>query len=181
MCKHIDLDIGANNFIDESLVPDSLSALIPYARIWGFRKPSEQDNFIEAMERERPEEIRKFSILYDEHRDLLSKWSATLPQKQFSEMSDDDWKHPHWAFVALYKIRELTGEGLVSDKETRAKEKHRGQIRQQKYIESLATADSKFRLGDYENYIALLEPYKDLFSNVVQKKFRLARRKTEKR
>ncbi len=172
----MDLDLGANRVFDESQVPEHLSHLIPVVKRWGFSKSSEQDAFVKAMIRERPDEVLEFSVLYDRNRDAILEWQNSIPWKHISDMTSDDWHHPKWAFTALYKIRELTGPGMVTAAEIQAKERFHTEQRIKGYRMATVKADEAFRLKRYEEFVRILSDYEDLLSEVQIKKMDMAKR-----
>lgn len=175
----MNLDIGANRQIDESRVPDHLKHLIPIVNRWGFEKLDDQDTFVKKMLVERPDELQEFNILYDTHRDQLHEWACSIPKKHKSEMTEDDWSHPHWGFVSLYKIREITGPGLETEAEKLAMERHRKEVRAYRFEQASIKAHEAFRKRRFLDYIELLGDYGDLLSGIQKKKISLARKRTQ--
>lgn len=184
MKETMDLDIGANLDFDEELVPDDLKHLIPLAKRWGFNRPSEQDDFIKAMKRERPEELTEFSVLYDQNREAIREWETSLDTKHLSEMTEEDWRHPRWAFVSLYKVRELTGPATDPEEIKKIgsmKARHAKEIRTERYKAATEKADDAFRHSDFASYVEILSPFEDLLSPVQLKKLSIAVKQNSKR
>jgi len=170
----MDLDVGAERVFNENLVPDELKHLLPVVRRWAFEQLTEQDKFVKAMKKYRPDEVKAFSVLYDQNRDAISRWLRSLPIVPVSEMKEEDWHHPQWAFGSLYKIRELTGPGIMSEGELDAIKRWRKELRLRDYAQSTAAADEAFRSKEYATYVQLLAPFKDLLTVAQQKKLELA-------
>ena len=179
----MNLDIGANRDFDEDLVPEELKHLIPVAKRWGFSRPSDQDDFVEAMKKNRPEELIEFNLLYDQNRQAIHRWKATLDVKHLSDMTEEDWRHPQWAFVALYKIREITGPETDPEeiKKIKAmKARFAEQQRAERYKNEALLADDAFRNGDFASYAHLLSPFEDLLSPVQRKKLAIAEKRNKR-
>ncbi len=172
----MDLDLGANRVFDESQVPQHLSHLIPVVKRWGFSKTSEQDAFVKEMIRVRPDEVLEFSVLYDRNREAILEWQNSIPWKHISDMTGEDWHHPKWAFTALYKIRELTGPGMATAAEIKAKERFHAELKTERFRAASIEADEAFRRKRYEEFISILADYEDLLSEVQIKKMALAKR-----
>jgi len=172
----MNMDLGANRTFDDSLVPDSLSSLIPYAKKWGVEKPSEQDHFVALMKKSRPSELMAFNVQLDLNEEIVSEWLGSLPKKHVSEMTDEDWLHPLWAFVAMYKIRELTGPGLHFEAENQAREKFQNELKLERYSKATLEADEAFRLKKFSEYIFILSEFENLISEIQKKKLAIAKK-----
>lgn len=169
----MDLNIGANRSVDESLVPENLKHLLPIIQRWAFEKPWDQDLFVKKMKLHHPEQVKAFSVVYDQNRDNIVQWTQSISITPLSEMPEDGWQHPVHAFVCLYKIRELTGSGIVSEEEVAAKKQWKEDKRRQEYAKATAAADKAFRSKDYTKYVEILSPFKDLLTHTQQKKIEI--------
>ena len=175
----MNLDIGANRQIDESQVPEHLKHLIPIVNKWSFESLEDQDKFVKQMLAKRPEEVKEFNILYDTHRDQLHEWVCSLPKTDKSKMTEKDWAHPQWAFISLYKIREITGDGIESEEEKLAAERLKTEIRSYKFEQICIKADTAFQKRQFTEYVNLLSSYLDLLSEVQKKKLLFAKKRSK--
>ena len=175
--QSMDLDRGANRSIDERLVPECLKSLIPIVKRWSFSSLDQQDAFVRAMKTKPPDELNEFNVLYDHNQEAIREWLDSIPKKNVSEMTENDWRHPIWAFIDLYKNREITGPGLVSRAETDARNKFKEELRQERFSEAASKAAEEFRVKNFGKFIELLSNYEDLLSEAQIKKLNIAKKK----
>lgn len=175
--QSMDLDIGANRSFDEHLVPDHLKSLIPIVKRWSFSSLDQQDAFVCTMKTERPGELNEFNISYDHNQEAIREWLESISKKNVSEMTENDWRHPIWAFIDLYKIREITGVGIVSSAEADARNKVKEELRQERFSEASLKAADAFRAKNFGEFIELLSIYEDLLSEAQIKKLNIAKKK----
>lgn len=177
----MNLDTGADRFIDATLVPETLHPIIPLVQRWGFCSLDDQDAFIEQMRHHRPAEVQEFNSAMDRAQGVILDWGRSLPlDKHKDEMEDQDWSHPYWVFLSALKAREATGPATIEDpgvaeaKARLAKERHT-----ELYAEATRAADDAFRLREYSRYLEILEPFTDLLTPIQQKKIQLARSRAD--
>ncbi len=168
-----DLDQGAGLDLNSDLIPSELRYLIPVVERWGFQRPHEQDAFVDRMTQARPHEVNEFNSIIDDAKDAIAEWSRSLTQltKQMSDMSDEDWNHPYWSFLATLKVRELTVTPVALDPNRRSlKEANWKTLRSQ--------VAELFRVADYNAFVDVVSPYEEVLSSVELKKLKLARKRT---
>jgi hypothetical protein len=108
----MDLEKGASNVFDSSLVPENLATLIPLVQKWGIEGQEEQDDYVAQMQRNRPEEIIQFNRMIDLHRKDIIDWGRNLTQLKKPQLSDSEQQHPYWKFLAAINVRDLTDNDL---------------------------------------------------------------------
>ena len=119
--KPIDLDRGAGLSIDSDQVPEGLRHLVDFVNKWSFDGLDDQDVFVARVRAERPEEIAELNAVFDDTADgLIREWLVSLPfDKHADEFTDEDMRHPIWAFLNVLKLRETTegeeGVGAVGE------------------------------------------------------------------
>ncbi|WP_425615813.1 hypothetical protein NA78x_005744 [Anatilimnocola sp. NA78] len=111
----MDLENGASNLIDNSLVPEHLAALIPLVRKWGIEGQEEQDEFVTQMQRHRPAETVRFNRMIDLHRKDIIDWGRGLAHLKKAQLSDAEEQHPYWKFLAAINVRDLTDNDLPGE------------------------------------------------------------------
>lgn len=175
----MDLDIGAGLKLDKNQIPENLQYLIPIVARWGFSSLQNQDKFIAAMKKKRPEEVIDFNETIDNARELISEWGdqASCTNKHMSQMTDEDWNHPYWAFLRTLKVSELTYDYDNDPEVLAARKRLAHQIRIENFASDTSKADQAFRKSDYSAYVSILEPYEDLLSPTQQKKMLIARKR----
>jgi hypothetical protein len=175
----MDLDKGAGLKLDVSLIPKKLHWLVPFVERWGWESLDDQDEFVASMERERANEVREFSEAMDRGDADIRRWSASLDflHKHTSEMTEEDWNHPYWAFLSAMKVREITGYHQETQPEIEARERFANEMRLERFKDAAGKADELFREGRYREFIERLAPYLDLLSPVQQAKMKFANKK----
>jgi len=176
----MNLDRGADQTIDESLVPDSLHPLIPYVERWGFSESEIQDEFVARMVAERPSETEDFRKACDTHHPGFLEWLRAMPAKHLDQMNQADRDHPLWAFCNAYSVRELLPmtEAEANDPaQVAADERTRIEVRQLNFQDAMLIARSAFSKSDYATFVTRLEQFEDLLSPAETKKLEYARRR----
>jgi hypothetical protein len=181
--SEMDLDIGAGLKLDPSKIPDHLHPLIPYVERWAFERNEDQDDFLEAMERDRPEEVLEFRTIVHKNRQPIRDWLAGVTEmhKHLDDMTEADWAHPGWSFSCAVTVKELItlpeDDPEVIAELAEAKARFAAEIRLERYAEATTKANEAFRNRDYSAYISLLSPYEELLTPAQRKKMEYAARK----
>jgi hypothetical protein len=55
--------------------------------------------------------MEEFNSVVDGEQESISAWGARLSElkKPLSELMEEDFRHPYWAFLHMLKLREITG------------------------------------------------------------------------
>ncbi len=176
----MDIDIGANLKLNTDLIPNDLLPLVPFVEQWSFDSLADQDQFALAMIKERPDDVEQFNDIVDKYNDRVHEWSSTLSflNKHLDEMTEEDWKHPYWAFLNILKIREVTEPYDETDPEIQElRTKLAIEVRLEKFHEAVIIADAAFRNQNFRKYVDTLKQFQDLFTPVQYRKFSVAVKK----
>lgn len=174
----MDLEQGAGLKLNRDLIPDSLQAFIPCVEKWGFESLDEQDQFVELMLRERPDEVKAFNDQVDQAHAQIIEWGKSLTEfdKNRDDFEERDWNHPYWAFLATLKVREVTGQADAAEFSD-ARARMSAEARLYRFNEALSQAVMHFQRQEYREYVTLMDSYQDLMSPAQKKKYDFARRK----
>jgi hypothetical protein len=179
----MDLEKGAGLTLNRAQIPAELHQVVPYIEKWSFDSLDDQDVFVAEMQEHRPEEIELFNDAIDEVDALITKWGRSLPfhRKHVSEITEEDWRHPYWAFLNVLKLREITGFDENDPEICAARQREAEERRVKQFKEATREADNAFRQRDYASYVTILGPFEDLLNAVQQKKKKLAMRRASEK
>ena len=171
----MDLEQGACLKLDRTQIPESLHKIIPLAEKWGFECQDDQDEFIQQMQKEKPDEVTEFNQQIGIARDTIIGWGTTISEldQHLSQIDEKGWNHPYWVFLRLLNIYDETYEAADRRAEWTAL------VRANRFRDAAEQADQHFRNKAYQQFIDTLTPYADLLNEVQKKKLSFARQKRD--
>lgn len=145
--------------MDQSLIPQPLHAIISVVDEWGHLSRDTQDRKLAKLLRddaagavETAREVQSLS-------GALREWSVVLwgDKKHKSDYTDEDWKHPYWAFLSTLDVFESVPGVNDDDPEVLASiERMRSDIRKLQVADIRTAAAGHFRDKDYAKVVEAL-------------------------
>jgi hypothetical protein len=171
------VNTGSGRKLDRELIPNVLQEIVPLVEKWAFSSMDDQDEFIELMSSEFPDELEAFNQEIDRISSAIREWGRDLGFIDPRTSPD----HPYFAFLDVLKLRETSGPSTDPEeieKINNMKARLAAEHRHEHYSEASKEADDAFRKGDFLKYVEILSSYEDLLSDVQQKKISIARKRS---
>ena len=145
--------------MDRALIPEPLHKIMAEVEEWGHLSRDAQDRKLAKLLRDDLTGVVETAKRVQSLSGDLREWSVRLwgGKTHKSEYTDDDWKHPYWAFLSTLNVFESVPGVNDDDPEVQAAtERMRSELRQLRVAAIKTDAAGHFRDKNYAKVVEAL-------------------------